>query len=196
MSANNPPTPHHVLWVRPEQMGYFKSVLSVHGLSIISCRLSVIFIDVIFLQEAEIVSMYTWNPFRGGQECQHPPPPPPNLHLQTCILLVNLGWTYLNHLRQNRYKVQTFGLFGLCWGERSFHWCCQIPTGRQTHGVSKFMLSGFSFVQVYFDYLSVSMIMYSLKLLLQLQLFYCPCFSIHELECDWLIVVSMSPPLR
>lgn len=90
----------------------------------------------------------------------------PNLHLHTCILLVNVGWTYLNHLRQNRHKVQTFGLFGPCWGERFFHWCCQIPIGRQTHGVSKSMLSSFSFVRLYFDSLSVSAIMHSLKLLL------------------------------
>lgn len=71
------PGPRHVLRVRPEQMGYFRSVLTVHGLSILSRRLFVIFIDIIFLQEAEVVSMYTWNPFRGARVLAFTPPQPP-----------------------------------------------------------------------------------------------------------------------
>lgn len=105
VSANKLPPPHHISWVRLEQLDYFRSVLSLHVLSIISCRLAVIFIDVISLQEA--VSMHTWNPFKA-EECQHPPPP------HTCILLMKVELTYLIHLRQVKSFLSIFSLCGLC----------------------------------------------------------------------------------
>lgn len=87
-------------------MGYFRSVLSVHGLSIISCRLSVFFIDIFFLQEAEIVSMYTWNPFRGARVPASCPPPSPNLHLHS------VGECGMNIFKSLKTK----------WGQSSNFW--------------------------------------------------------------------------
>lgn len=74
------PISHHVLWVR-QHLGYFRSVFSVHGLSIISCRLSVIFIDVIFLLRLKLCPCTPGTPLEG-QEWQHFSPPPPT---STCI---------------------------------------------------------------------------------------------------------------